>query len=69
MLGKFLFICLGVCYDGLVFRILSLTEILQNPPVLELLSTDKVLAGICVLDEKAELRASCRFASLARDQS
>lgn len=50
MPGKFLFICLGDCYDGLVFRILSPTEILQN--VLELLSTYKVLAGICVLDEK-----------------
>lgn len=55
MLGKLLFICLSVCYDGLVFRTLFPIETLQKPPQLELLNTDKILAGIYVLYERCFL--------------
>lgn len=51
MLGKLLFICLSVRYDGLVFRTLPPAETLQKSPQLELLNTGENLAGIYVLDE------------------
>ena len=51
MLGKSLFTCLSVCYDGLVFRTVCPAETLQKSLRLELLNTVEILAGIYVLDE------------------
>lgn len=51
MLGKLLFICLSVHYDGLVFRTLSPAETLQKSLQLEFLNTGEILTGIYVLDE------------------